>query len=934
VRIPTYGSYYWMEGIMPDMPRYSSDRRRSRHSQRPAYDTYQQDDQRYDRDRQDDQRYDRPAHGRRSGPYNHSRDDDRDPRYERRRGDLRVQSQSRRRSQHDEDKTRLRHARYPEEDGDELEWRRARYQEEDQDYEQALHARSRNAVEEYRDSRPHRGREYDEDDYDDDEPPVQYSRRRDRWQSRYWSRPHFSPRFPDQMSRYMEKAQSVFTRSMRATQRAENRLLARFAQLQPWQRVAVVAVLIVAVLGPSLLLAVNGYQQYTQIKARGADGIQRLLAIKTLVSTTGKGLGIEAKAKAILQPGVLSEIKQDSDAALVDFEQVNAIVNQHLSAIGVAGVVPILNTRVAAVGHLARVGIDIGQLGDDFASQGAALAPMFNTSLFASSGPAILTPATFQVLAQLLGEIAVGTNDMASQLVNVQPGDLPVNAKQRTELEQVMTAMPGITQTINGLVQSLPMLRWATGVDSPRLFLIQTMDRAELRPGGGFTGQFGKLVLKGGRLGTISLTDVTVLDNNYTGYHAPAQYQSWWPFGSWALRESNMSGDFPTSAQLAMKAFTAESGINVDGDISIAVEAIEHLLAPNIVGPITIPCYKVTVTDQNLEDEIHYFQLGGGVALDQKCFNASASNTTLRKSFTATLALALQQQIRTLPADRLGNLFHSISADFAAKNIEVYFGNSTAEAELTKDGLAAAMIRDNHIDSTYIVQSNIGGNKGNIYVSTKVDESVTLDSAGDARHDLKVTMDYHPTGNIYSGGLDTMRDYVRVYVPSQSRYIGGGGFDETTSAPRCYAICQPQGAPSCLNTRSNPTGAFLPGAYAPSFPRTEGSGVENGNGFVHTDAIGGPTNLTSDEPSRAMFGGLIVIPPFCMATWTIQWTVPHIAAPASSQNVPYTFVEEHQSGTENEVVVTIKPASGVSARAIDAHVAAQLADLTCKLTSS
>jgi hypothetical protein len=921
VRIHTQGHYYWMDDdIMPDMPRYSSDRRRSHHSRRPAYDTYEPDDQEYDGSEYD----------RRAGPDGRSREVDRDPRHEVRRGNPRDLPPGRRRSKRDEEKARLRGAQYRGQDEDELQERRARYQQEDREYENILRSHSRNTDEDYSDARPD-SHEYEE--YEDELAPSRFSRRGGRRSPEYWSDPRSAARFPDQMSRYRDKAQQAFTRSMQATRRAENRLLARFAQLQPWQRVAVVAVLIIAVLGPSLILAVNGYQQYAQIKARGEDGIQRLLAIKTLVSATGKGLGIEAKAKAILQPEALSAIKQDSDAALSDFEQVNAIMNQHLSAIGIAGVVPILNTKVAAVGHLARVGIDIAQLGDDFASQGAALAPMFSTSLFASTGPAILTPATFQVLAQLLEEISVGVNDIASQLSTVQPGDLPVSAKQRTELQQVMTAVPGLTQTINGLVHSLPMLRWAVGVDSPRAFLVQTMDRAELRPGGGFTGQFGKLALNGGRLGTISLTDVTVLDNNYTGYHAPAQYQSWWPFGSWALRESNMSGDFPTSAQLAMQAFTAESGIRVDGDISISVEAIEHLLAPGIVGPITIPCYKATVNDQNLEDEIHYFQLGGGVALDQKCFNASASNTTLRKSFTATLALTLQQQIRTLPADRLGNLFHSIASDFAAKNIEVYFANSTAEAELTQDGLAAAMIRDNHTDSTYIVQSNIGANKGSIYVSTKVDETITLDSAGDARHDMTVTMDYHPTGDIYSGGLDTMRDYVRVYVPSQSKYINGSGFDETTSAPLCYAICTPKGAPSCQKTHSNPTGAFLPGAYAPSFPGTEGSGIDNGYGFIHTDTIGGPTNFTSDEPSRAMFGGLILIPPFCTATWTLQWTVPHIAAPASSQNVPYTFVEEHQSGTENEVDVSIKPASGVQARAIDARVASQLSDLSWKLTS-
>ena len=420
------------------------------------------------------------------------------------------------------------------------------------------------------------------------------------------------------------------------------------------QRVAIVLVLIIAVLGPSLLILANGYQQYTQLKARGDDGIQNLLAIKTLVSSTGKGLGIEEKAKSILQPETLAEIKQDSDAALADFQQVNAILSQRFSAVGIAGVVPILNTKVAALGHLANVGIDIARLGDDFASQGAALAPMFSTSLFAPTGPPIVSSKTFPVLSQLLTEIAAGVNDMAAQLATVQPGDLPVSAKQQGELAQVMDLLPAITQTTNGLVQSLPMLRWALGVDSPRLFLIQTMDRAELRPGGGFTGQFGNLALHGGRLGTINLTDVTVLDDNYIGYHAPPQYQSWWPFGSWALRESNMSGDYLTSARLAVQSFTNESGIRVDGDISLSVEAIAHLLAPNIVGPITMPCYQVTVNDQNLESEIHNFQLGAGAALDQKCYDASSSNTTLRKSFTAALAVALQARVKSLPADRLG----------------------------------------------------------------------------------------------------------------------------------------------------------------------------------------------------------------------------------------------------------------------------------------
>ncbi|MGO8948408.1 MAG: hypothetical protein ACLQUY_12270 [Ktedonobacterales bacterium] len=43
------------------------------------------------------------------------------------------------------------------------------------------------------------------------------------------------------------------------------------------------------------------------------------------------------------------------------------------------------------------------------------------------------------------------------------------------------------------------------------------------------------------------------------------------------------------------------------------------------------------------------------------------------------------------------------------------------------------------------------------------------------------------------------------------------------------------------------------------------------------------------------------------------------------------YTPEHQSGTENDVTVTIKPAPGVQIPAIDARVVAQQSDLTWKL---
>src|SRR5438270_12175409 len=97
---------------------------------------------------------------------------------------------------------------------------------------------------------------------------------------------------------------------------------------------------------------------------------------------------------------------------------------------------------------------------------------------------------------------------------------------------------------------------WMLGVDHSRTFLVQTMDRAELRPTGGFTGQFGELSITGGRVAPFSLKDISLVEytnNSPTlGLVTPAQYRSWWPFANWGLRDQNLSAAFPISSRIAI----------------------------------------------------------------------------------------------------------------------------------------------------------------------------------------------------------------------------------------------------------------------------------------------------------------------------------------------------------------------------------------------
>ncbi len=449
---------------------------------------------------------------------------------------------------------------------------------------------------------------------------------------------------------------------------------------------------------------------------------------------------------------------------------------------------------------------------------------------------------------------------------------------------------PGLAAAVDTIVDYHDALRWLLGIDSPRLFLVQTMDRAELRPTGGFTGQFGTVSVNGGRIGKISLADVNVLDqsqnNPFHGVLAPEPYTSWWPFVGFGLRDANLSADYPTSAKLAMYYFTHEGGPKVDGVINFSPLLIEHLLKPDVLGPLTLPCYNDTITADNLEDKLHYYQLGAGVAKQAAC--AKDPNTTLRKQFSAALSEQLQTHLRTAPPDRQGKAIASIIADVKDKEAEIYLNDPTAEAFLTKSGADNAMVRDPHDDTTMVVQTNIGGNKGSIYVTTQLQEHITITSNGDAQHTLTLTLSYNPGNHdVYGFQLNpgapqvtTYRDYLRVYVPKSARLVKGMGFDQTQSPPLCTdGKCVPKGAPACTN------GPFKPG-YSPYSSRNEGAGNDT------IDQIGGPTNTTSDEPGLAMFGGLVVLPSSCTATISLQWTVPQIAG---SGGQPYTFVEQSQS---------------------------------------
>ena len=158
------------------------------------------------------------------------------------------------------------------------------------------------------------------------------------------------------------------------------------------------------------------------------------------------------------------------------------------------------------------------------------------------------------------------------------------------------------------------------------------------------------MTLNGGKLGPLSLEDVNCLDyltgclsNGWIfGRRPPAPYNSWWPFANWGLRDSSLSADFPTNARLVLSVYQHESGQKMDGLIDISPLVIEDVL--RVTGPIQVPLYHETITANNLETKLHYYQQDPvAIALEKKLSGGG------RKSFTQLVGQLLQQSLKTLP---------------------------------------------------------------------------------------------------------------------------------------------------------------------------------------------------------------------------------------------------------------------------------------------
>lgn len=298
--------------------------------------------------------------------------------------------------------------------------------------------------------------------------------------------------------------------------------------------------------------------------------------------------------------------------------------------------------------------------------------------------------------------------------------------------------------------QLVPIITEVLGGNGARTYLIEQVNPAELRPGGGFIGTYSLIRADQGTLQLIKSGNAVDLIGTreapgQPGYVAPpGPIREFIPNTSWSFIDSNFFPDFPSNAQAGERFAQPYLG-HIDGVISIDYYTVAKML--ELTGPLPVPGYGITLTSTNFVPLVVQSDL---VATDPS-----------HKAMLSAVAGPLMQRISTLPPAQWPALLGALNDLSAARHIQAYFNSASVEKQLTQFGWSGTLNPTSARDYMMEVESNLGGTKANYFIIRHFTVELTR-SGNTLQH--KVTIDltdnmpysYHP-GEYYSA-------YLRLYI--------------------------------------------------------------------------------------------------------------------------------------------------------------------------
>jgi len=294
-----------------------------------------------------------------------------------------------------------------------------------------------------------------------------------------------------------------------------------------------------------------------------------------------------------------------------------------------------------------------------------------------------------------------------------------------------------------------------------RTYLVLLQNNHELRPGGGFLGQYAIVKVKNGDIESLYVEDANLLDQRITAKVTPPYpFERMMSIKKWKFRDSNFSPDFPTNIE-KIKYFYRLSGgsTKFDGVVAVNADVLNAIL--EITGPVQVPGYAATFTSEDaaitLEEIVEKAYLGDDVDPNAKQH---------RKDIMKQLASIIAQKAVTV--QNIPELIRLAREQLENKNVMLYFEDESLQSQVKNVHWDGSVAQDWQGDYIMAVDANMGALKSDYYIDRHMRYEVDL-----TLEKPIATLTYTYTHNAPHGDWRTSdyHSYLRLYVPKGSTLL-------------------------------------------------------------------------------------------------------------------------------------------------------------------
>lgn len=407
----------------------------------------------------------------------------------------------------------------------------------------------------------------------------------------------------------------------------------------------------------------------------------------------------------------------------------------------------------------------------EFAKAGENLAAY--AAIFSKDGFGSLTPQAFitgyvggsdlHQAKTLLAQSLEHLENAQAELARVDATTLP--AEFRGNVETLQEKIPSALTVARTFAQMQDSLFDVFGYLGPRKYLVVFQNSAELRPTGGFIGSYALLDVLDGKLTKLFIDDVFNIDGQLVDKVIPPM-----PIQkistAWSLHDANWFFDYPTSAKKIAWFYEKAGGATVDGVIALTPALLEDFL--KLSGPLVLPGYDLTLTSENLRDELSY-----AIEEGQQKKDGVSPKVVLRD---IGVLLMDQMQAYAKTKDGARTLFAVLGEALEHKEILPWVRNRTVEEFLAAHNWGGAT-RVSDGDYLAVVHTNINGYKTDRVLREAITHRAEINAEGEVIDTVTVERAHAGSPDKRYNPLyeKVNTDYLRVYVPKGSELIRAAG---------------------------------------------------------------------------------------------------------------------------------------------------------------